>query len=309
MRAAVPAAARIALLLTSLASVITACAAPLHSESLAHLVADRAAVERVYYDRRHGTKPPFEVALAPAEIEKLVRLDLKKESILKGCYGIEVTAADVQAEVARIDATTRAPDILAELKAALGDDPARFAAAVARPAVVERQLRFRFDNDGKLHARLRKEAEKLRRKLLATKKVDERIALVRTARDAAFSDTVWQLGARSTPPVETTSGETAPPQKSAVRSANYSIEGTAQRTTAEFETAQPLAQHFEEMDPQLQPILRTQLQCAGDVSAVIETPAGFLLFVAAEKSTTVLRLATATFPKQDFYQWLAEQPF
>src|SRR5216684_4210992 len=44
------------------------------------------------------------------------------------------------AEAERINATTRAPEVLAELKAALGNDPARFARTVARPIVVERTL-------------------------------------------------------------------------------------------------------------------------------------------------------------------------
>ena len=37
-----------------------------------------------------------------------------------------------EAEVRRIDVTTRAPDILAELKAALSNDPARFARRLSK---------------------------------------------------------------------------------------------------------------------------------------------------------------------------------
>src|SRR6185295_9023585 len=94
---------------------------------------DRAAIERVYYQHRLGEKPPFEQVLPPATLENLVQQDLRKEAALQKNYGVEVTPARLDAEVQRINITTRAPDVLAEIKAALGNDPARFARAMARP--------------------------------------------------------------------------------------------------------------------------------------------------------------------------------
>ena len=47
------------------------------------LRADRAAIERVYYEHRLGEKPPFEQVLPPATLENLVRQDLRKEATLK----------------------------------------------------------------------------------------------------------------------------------------------------------------------------------------------------------------------------------
>ena len=73
----------------------------------------------------------------------------------------------LEAEVQRINTTTRAPDMLAEIKAALGNDPAKFARAVAKPFLVERLLRGKFDNDDALHATQRRQAEAVREKLLA----------------------------------------------------------------------------------------------------------------------------------------------
>ncbi len=46
----------------------------------ASLCADRAAIERVYYNHRTGEKPPFEQTLPPATLENLVRQDLRKEA-------------------------------------------------------------------------------------------------------------------------------------------------------------------------------------------------------------------------------------
>ena len=124
--------------------------------------ADRAAIERVYYQHRLGDKPPFEQALPPATLENLVRQDLRKEAALRKTYGVEVTPALLDAEVQRINTTTRAPEMLAEIKAALGNDPEKFANTFAKPILVERELRQRFDNDDALHAATRRECETAR---------------------------------------------------------------------------------------------------------------------------------------------------
>ena len=71
--------------------------------------------------------------------------------------------------------------MLAEIKAALGHDPAKFAQAFAKPFLVERLLRDKFDNDEALHAAQRQEAERVRRELLeaAAKSEGRRKAEVR----------------------------------------------------------------------------------------------------------------------------------
>ena len=76
----------------------------------------------------------------------------EKEAVLRKVYGVAITPALLDAEVQRINTTTRAPDMLAEIKAALGNDPAKFAQAFAKPFLVERLLREKFDNDEALHA-------------------------------------------------------------------------------------------------------------------------------------------------------------
>ena len=63
-------------------------------------------------------------------------------------------------------------EVLAELKAALGNDPARFARTVAKPIVVERLLRNRFENDDQLHAPQRHQVEQVRAQLLAVASAD-----------------------------------------------------------------------------------------------------------------------------------------
>ena len=66
--------------------------------------------------------------------------------------------------------------------------------------------------------------------------------------------------------------------------------------------------YFADLPAELQKVLRAQLHQPGDVSAVIETPGGFLLYVARGKTETELGVAGLTLPKRDFEQWLAAQP-
>ena len=108
------------------------------ADDFTSLCADRAAIERVYYNHRSGEKSPFEQTLPEAALEKLVREDQVKEAALKKVYGVEITPALLEAEVQRINASTRAPEMLNEIKSALGNNPARFANAFAKPFLVER---------------------------------------------------------------------------------------------------------------------------------------------------------------------------
>ena len=54
-------------------------------------------------------------------------------------------------------------------------------------------------------------------------------------------------------------------------------------------------------------MLRVQLRAPGDVSAVLETPGGFLLYVAREKTDALLGVACLWLPKRSYEQWLEEQ--
>ena len=146
---------------TGLLAFLALCSAVMAAD-LSRLCADRAAIERVYYNHRLGEKPTYEQTMPPALIERLVEEEQWKEAALKKVYGVEVTPAMLDAEVQRINNTTRAAEMPAEIKAALGNDTNRFARAVARPIVVERLLRERFDNDDALHAPQRREMEEVR---------------------------------------------------------------------------------------------------------------------------------------------------
>jgi hypothetical protein len=306
-------------LLALLNSCLVALAADLPS-----LCADRAAMERVYYNHRLGEKPPFEQVLPPATLENLVRQDLRKETALKQAYGVEVTPAMLDAEVQRITTTTRAPDMLAEIKTALGNDPARFANVFAKPILVERRLREKFDNDDTLHATQRRQAEKVQERLLQLVAADvsrrtiapsererrltsaatndlvaQRVAALRQTHSNEVSETTWQLGAR---PEEKPAAGTADELEIKQR-----FGPNAQILSSPHGADKDQKFYFEDLPAELQKVLRVQLRQAGDVSAVIETPGGFLVYVCKEKTGETMSVATLSLPKRNYEQWLAQQ--
>ena len=94
-------------------------------------------------------------------------------------------------------------------------------------------------------------------------------------------------------------------------SASYSVEATTRLAPA-LDPLQPVneperAFQFDDLAPRLRDVLRVQLQKPGDVSAVIETPTGFLLFAARDKTAGTLNAAALSIPKRGFDQWLAAQ--
>ena len=64
--------------------------------------------------------------------------------------------------------------------------------------------------------------------------------------------------------------------------------------------------YFEDLPGELQNVLRVQLRQPGAVSAVIETPGGFLLYVAKAKTDAMLSIAILSIPKRSYEQWLEE---
>ena len=288
--------APLTVLLLSLCSIALAA-------DLASLRADRAAIERVYYHHRLGEKPPFEQVLPPVTLENLVRQDVRKEAALKQTYGVEITPAMLDAEVQRINTTTRAPEMLAELKAALGNDPTRFARAMAKPILVERLLRERFDNDDALHAPQRRQVEQMRNELLAAKTngadCEKLLALLKRSHSNAVTDTTWQLTTR---PAETNASAADEIEIKKRFGSNAQILSSP-RAGDEKERKF----YFADLPGELQNVLRVQLRQSGDVSAVIETPGGFLLYVAKEKTDAVLSGAGLSLSKRSYEQWLEEQ--
>ena len=77
---------------------------------------------RCIYNHRLGQETAVQET-PPSTLQKLVRLDLKKEAVLLKAYRVTLTPAIIEAEVQRINHTSRAPEMLAEIKDALGNRP------------------------------------------------------------------------------------------------------------------------------------------------------------------------------------------
>lgn len=264
---------------------------------LAELCADRAAIERVYHEHRTGEKPPFEKALPAAMIEQLVRRDLHEQRVLREVYGVVIAPEAVRAEVARIEATTRAPEMLAEIKAALGHDAARFARGLALPGLVDRELRRRFENDDRLHAKARAEADIARTRLMAREPVSGLRAVTWSLRPAV---------ADRAPPVATSP---PPVTKANAASAAYHVQATAQVAQVLAAPGQSAADEdgapsIHSLDPALRAVLLAQLTRPGDVSAVIESATGFLVFVAGERTADTLKASVISVAKVSYDEWL-----
>jgi len=272
------------------------------AEDLTTLCADRAAIERVYHVHRLGDKSSFDEALPPATLEKLVRRDSHKEAVLKKVYGVEVTPAALDAEVQRINTTTRAPAVLAEIKTALGSDPVRFANAFAKPILVERLLREKFDNDDRLHAPSRRQFEQTRDALLAARAngadSDALLMLLRCGHSDAVTQATWQLGVR---PVETNA-----PSADEIEIKNR-FGPSAQLLSSPRADGKEQKRYFADLPTELQNVLHVQLRQTGDVSAVIEAPGGFLLYLCQEKTIDILSVATLALPKCSYDEWLESE--
>jgi hypothetical protein len=136
------------------------------------LCSDRLAIETIYHEQRIGVNGSLAEAMPLETLQGLVQFDLRKETALRTVYGVEVTPAMLDVEVQRIETTTRAPETLAKIKAALGNNPARFAQSFARPIIVERELIRNFEFDDSLHLGKRTEAEEAREDLLGGLTID-----------------------------------------------------------------------------------------------------------------------------------------
>ena len=131
--------------------------------SFAERVSYQRAIEDVYWrhriwpEKRHDPKPPLDSVISRAQVEKKVADYLRKSQALEDDWQRPITADQLQAEMDRMAANTKQPEVLRELFEALENDPFVIAECLARPIVTERLL-VRLDADEKIQA----EPEQLR---------------------------------------------------------------------------------------------------------------------------------------------------
>ncbi len=123
------------------------------------------AIERVYYAHQVGTTRPFDEAVSREALEKKVLTYLRQSVALARVWRVPVTADALRAEMERIARSTRFPDRLLEVYAALGNDPFLVQECLARATLVDRLSRSLFASDRRIHAQARRRAEQLRERL------------------------------------------------------------------------------------------------------------------------------------------------
>src|SRR5437762_11911918 len=132
--------------------------------SFADRVAYQRAIEDVYWQHRiwpkanAGPKPPLGKVMTQAEIEKKVEDYLRNSQALEDYWQRPITPEQLQAEMDRMARQTKQPDVLREVFAALGNDPAVIAECVARPALAERLVRSLYAHDQRFHGELKQRA-------------------------------------------------------------------------------------------------------------------------------------------------------
>ena len=117
-------------------------------------VACHTAIERIYWRHRAwpaenpGAKPAFESVIAASDLVAKAEDSLRKSRALEEYWGRSIEPAALQAELDRMVAGTKRPEILREIFVALGDDP----------VLADRLLRDWYASDERLHARSRADA-------------------------------------------------------------------------------------------------------------------------------------------------------
>jgi N-acetylneuraminic acid mutarotase len=166
------------------------------------------AIEEVYWRHRiwpgenRGGKPPLDAVLSEAQLRAKVEDYLRKSNAAEEVWGRPITAPQLQAEMERMAKQTRAPEVLQEIFAALGDDPGLIAETLARQTLADRLVRGWYARDERFHGGVRRRAE------AALAGVSDATRL-RTL-GAEYSETTWRFarpdGAKDESPSETKQG-------------------------------------------------------------------------------------------------------
>lgn len=297
-------------------------------DSFGALCEDRLAVERVYHSHRLGTQLAFDPSNARSQVERVVQDHLQREWVLRTVFGVSITPEMTSNEIHRIDSTTRAPGMLAEIKAALGGDVDRFGRCIVQPILVERVLRERFDQQTSLQDSQRKHASKIRDQLRAARSrgatVEQLLqSLTETtnvsthtatwsftsSRDTLLQEEQWSeysiRGAVILKGIETNAPGNAP----------ASIAGESSSPAGNDRSSDPgsylhgrgeMASEFNELPVELRNVLDTQIRGPGDISAVVEFGNLFRVFVGLRRDQLSLSVVVLTVRKRDFEEWVRE---
>ena len=154
-------------------------------------MAARASIEGIYASHRiwpagHDSPKPAPAEVMPeAALRATVENDLLLSHALERIFGRAIGSADLQAEVERMAASTRAPGVLQEIFAALGNDPVLVAECLARPILSDRLMRSAYASDPRIHEELKTAIER---------SLARRPAVAELRREGEYVEAVWTRG-------------------------------------------------------------------------------------------------------------------
>ena len=228
-------------------------------------------VLRFYDARRQGDAGDFESRWPLHRIEAECQADQRRERLLAARYGVELDEPILEAEMQRIETTSKDPKGLEALKARFKNREA-FLEAVVRPLLVERLLYQHFIADTELHAPQRRQAEAARRAMLEGDSLE------------GMSTVAWRVASLNAA------------QSSGGRYQNLATVGFPDDTDEE-------AFDFERLPVAWQARLQRELQHPGDVSSVMELPGSYVVFRLAARNAGEWQIDQWSVAKRDFRTW------
>src|SRR5437867_5847255 len=124
-------------------------------------ISAQSAIEGVYWRHRiwpsdnPGPKPSLDQVLPESVLRAKVEGYMLESKALERLWARPIRDEELQAEVERMAASSRAPQVLQEIFAALGNDPTLVAECLARPLVTDRLIRHAYANDPRYHLALK----------------------------------------------------------------------------------------------------------------------------------------------------------
>jgi N-acetylneuraminic acid mutarotase len=138
-----------------LGSAVLAQTAPPVSFSLEDRIACQAEVERVYWRHHIAAPASFEESVPASVIRGKAEDVALKSAALERFWGVSITDEQLQAELDRMAASSKAPGTLRELFVALDNDPRKAAECLARPLLVDRLIQTYYARDQRFHGELK----------------------------------------------------------------------------------------------------------------------------------------------------------
>jgi len=240
---------------------------------------------RIWPEANPGSKPRRDELTSHEQIVAKVERSLLLEGVLEQVFGEHLTDRRIQVELNRIVKNTRHPVLLNDVFAALDHDPVLIAECYVRPRLVERLVHERFAWDQSIHADLRGLALA---ELAGSRHVGDL-----AGSSAEISESTWMVTRASAV------GE--PPQS-----------GVIELSPDEWPThTRKLAGRFRKDTPggpdapvPFDPGELLARQAGQGVSPLFETAGGFAVVEILEATDGRLVVATATWAKMAFADWL-----